>query len=126
MNILKVYESGNVFDAKVLDLSKDVLIAKFQKGVGHLTSLSLGAGVVNSLSAPHLLLNSFKNLACVSFATDYSFAQAEALKSAAGSRPATGGATVVEEKKEEVKEEKEEEEVDVDMGGLFGGDDDDY
>ena len=37
--------------------------------------------------------------------------------------PATGTATVA-----EVKEEKkeEEEEVDVDMGGLFGGDDDDY
>lgn len=37
---------------------------------------------------------------------------------------ATAAATATEEKKEEKKEE--EEEVDVDMGGLFGGDDDDY
>ena len=43
---------------------------------------------------------------------------------AAGAGPvAAGGAAAVEEApKEEVKEEEE----DVDMGGLFGGDDDDY
>merc|ERR1719230_729607 len=44
-----------------------------------------------------------------------------------GGAAATGGdqpAEAVAEQKEEKKEE--EEEVDVDMGGLFGGDDDDY
>lgn len=127
MEILKVYEAGNIFDAAVLSLSKEVLLQKFQGGISNLTKLSLGGGVVNKLSAPHHLLNSFKNLACVSFASDYSFPQAEKMKSAAGSRPAAGGAVAggaVEEKKEEKKEE--EEEVDVDMGGLFGGDDDEY
>ena len=42
---------------------------------------------------------------------------------AGGAGPAAAGAAAVEEApKEEVKEEEE----DVDMGGLFGGDDDDY
>ena len=39
-----------------------------------------------------------------------------------GAKPAAAGAAAV----EEVKEEKKEEVEDVDMGGLFGGDDDDY
>ena len=37
-----------------------------------------------------------------------------------------GGADVAEVVEEKKEEKKEEEEVDVDMGGLFGGDDDDY
>lgn len=125
MNILKVYEQGNVFDAAVLDLSKDVLLQKFQGGIMNLTKMSLGGGVVNKLSATHHILNSFKNLACVSFASNYSFEQAEKMKSAAGSRPAATGAVATTEAKVEEKKE-EEEEVDVDMGGLFGGDDDEY
>lgn len=46
------------------------------------------------------------------------------LGSMGGAAAGTGAVatTAVEEK----KEEKEEEEVDVDMGGLFGGDDDEY
>ena len=40
-----------------------------------------------------------------------------------GARPAAAGAAVAEEAP---KEEKKEEAEDVDMGGLFGGDDDDY
>jgi len=47
------------------------------------------------------------------------------MKSAAGSRPAATGAVATTEAKVEEKKE-EEEEVDVDMGGLFGGDDDEY
>ena len=42
----------------------------------------------------------------------------------AGSGPVEGGPAPAEEKEKE--EEKKEEVEDVDMGGLFGGDDDDY
>ena len=48
---------------------------------------------------------------------------AAAAPAAGGAGPAAAGAAAAEEApKEEVKEEEE----DVDMGGLFGGDDDDY
>jgi len=70
-----------------------------------------------------MLANAFKNLASVTFTSDYSFKQADKLKEAAkntrvvAAAAPSGGAG----KKEEPKEEKKEEEAaDVDMGGLFG------
>lgn len=69
-----------------------------------------------------MILNSFKNLAAVSFVTDYNFKQAEKLKEAAKNAvfaAPSGGAPAGGNKKEEEKP-KEEEAADVDMGGLFG------
>lgn len=93
-----------------------------------MTALSLGSGYVTPMSAPHLIMHSFKNLAAIAFATDYSFAQADALKSAA----AAAKNVVVEKKVEAIeekpreeapKEEEEEEAADFDMGGMFGDED---
>lgn len=71
-----------------------------------------------------MIANSFKNLAAVSFSTDYSFKQADKLKEAAKNAvhvAPTGGAA--KEEKKVVEEKPVEEQADVDMGGLFGGDD---
>jgi len=38
-----------------------------------LTGLSLGSGFITSAAAPHLMMNAFKNLAAVSFASGYKF-----------------------------------------------------
>lgn len=70
-------------------------------------------------------MRAFKNLAAVSFSSDYSFPQAEALKAAAAAGPAASGGEAAAggaaAKKEEVVEEEEEVEMGMD---LFGGDDD--
>lgn len=88
-----------------------------------MAAISLATGYITKPAIPHMIVNSFKNLASVSFVTDYSFKQAEKLKEASknavavASKAPAGGA-----KKEEKVEEKpkEEEAADVDMGGLFG------
>jgi large subunit ribosomal protein LP0 len=73
-------------------------------------------------------LNGFKNLVAVSAASGFEFPQAKAMLEAAknapaaGSGPAAAGGAAAAAPKEEEKEEEE----DVDMGGLFGGDDEDY
>jgi len=70
-----------------------------------------------------LLANSFKNLAAVSFVTDYSFKQADKLKAAAKNAASATTAAPAGGKgaaKAEVKEEVKEEEADVDMGNMFG------
>jgi len=127
MVVSKVLQDGSLFDAKVLDLSTDSILAKFKAACGVQASLSLGAGFPTSASAPHSLLNGFKNLVAASAASGYDFPQATALLEAAKNAPAAGAAaTTAAAEAAPVVEEKKEEVEDVDMGGLFGGDDDDY
>lgn len=90
-----------------------------------MTALSLGSGYIVSSAAPHCVARAFKNLAAVSLASGFEIEQLKAMKAAAAAGPATaapakGGAAPA--KKEEKVEEEEE---DLDMGGMFG-DEDDY
>merc|ERR1719235_910248 len=112
MHVKKVLQNGSVFDAAVLDISESDILAKFKRAIGIQADLGLGLGVPNAASAP----------------SGYEFPQAKAMLDAAKNAPAAGAGpaaatTAAAAPKEEVKEEEEE---DVDMGGLFGGDDDDY
>jgi large subunit ribosomal protein LP0 len=127
MEVSKVLQDGSLFDAKVLDLSAASIIAKFKNAAGVQASLSLGAGFPTSASAPHSLLNGFKNLVAASAASGFEFAQATALLEAAKNAPAAGAAAATgAAQAAPVEEEKKEEVEAVDMGGLFGGDDDEY
>jgi len=125
MAITKILQDGNVFDAAVLDLNTDTLVAKFKKAAAVQASFSLGIGFPTTSSVPHSLLNSFKNMVAVCAVSGYEFKEGQALLEAAKSAPAAGAAPTSSAKAEPVEEKKEEAE-DVDMGGLFGGDDDDY
>jgi len=124
MEVKKVLQNGSMFDAKVLDLSTDAILDKFKKAISIQASLSLASGYSTSASAPHTLLNGFKNLAAVAAMSGYEFKEATALLNAAKNAPAAGAAGPAAEAAAPVEEKKEEAE-DVDMGGLFG-DDDEY
>jgi len=127
MEVLKVLQDGSVFDAKVLDLSTDSILDKFKSAVKVQASLSLGAGIPSTASAPHSLLNGFKNLVAVSAQTGFEFDQAKTILEAAKNAPAAGAATTTAAAEVAAPvEEKKEEAEDVDMGGLFGDDEDEY
>jgi len=108
----------------VLDITPKDIRDRFQKSILNMAAISLASGYITKPAVPHLLINSFKNLASVSFSTDYSFKQADKLKEAAKNAPAQTAAPAKGGKQEEVKKEEEkpkEEEVDMDLGGgLFG------
>merc|ERR1712227_360469 len=125
MHVKKVLQNGSVFDAAVLDIPTDDILAKFKRAIGVQADVGLGLGVPNKASAPHTLLNGFKNLVAVSAASGFEFPQAKAMLDAAKNAPAAGAvaASAGPAKVEAAKEEEKEEEEDVDMGGLFGGDD---
>lgn len=92
MNVVKVLQDGSLFDAKVLDLSVDAILEKFKAAAKMQASLSLGAGFATSASAPHSLINGFKNLAAVCASSGYEFKEAKALLEAAKNAPAAGAA----------------------------------
>lgn len=124
MAVKKLYDDGQTFNPEVLDISSADILKTFQRTISNLASISLASGYVTKAAIPHILVNSFKNLAAVTFDSDYSFKQADKLKEAAknavhaapaGAAPAKAAAKVEEKPKEE-------EAADVDMGGLFGDD----
>jgi len=83
---------------------------------------------VTKAAVPHIILNSFKNLASVTFETEYSFPQADKMKEAAKkaatavSAPKADAKGGKKEEKAKEPEPKKEEEADVGVGGLFGDD----
>jgi large subunit ribosomal protein LP0 len=124
MGVKKVYDDGQTFNPEILDISNADILKRFQSSISNLASISLASGYITKPAIPHLILNSFKNLAAVTFDSDYSFKQAEKMKLAAQTAvvaaPAGGAPAKAAAKVEE--KPKEEEPADVDMGGLFGDD----
>jgi len=73
MKVTKILQNENLFDAAVLDLSSEIILEKFKRAIGFQTGLALGLGVPTVSSAPHTLLNGFKNLVAVSAACGWEF-----------------------------------------------------
>jgi len=126
-----VYDNGSIFDAKVLDITDDVLASKFSAALSAIAALSLALGYPTQASVPHSIANAFKAVIAVTLGCDkYSFDTADVYKeyladpskfAAASGGAAAGGAAAV----EAVVEEEEEEEADmgggVDMFASEGG-----
>merc|ERR1712157_48417 len=124
-----VYDNGSVFDAKVLDVTDDVLAAKFANALSLLASVSLVIGYPTQASIPHSIANAFKAILSVTLGCDnYSFDKADVYReyladpskfASVSAGPAGGEAAA------EVEEEEEEE---MDLGGgmdMFGGEEGD-
>ena len=73
MNVKKVYDDGAIYDASILDITQDQIVENFSKTISNMASVSLASGYITKPAVPHLLGNAFKNLASVTFVTDYSF-----------------------------------------------------
>ena len=80
LTVKQVYESGAVFDPEILDIKPADLRAKFVAGVQNIAAISLQIGYPTVASAPHSIVNGFKNLLAIAAATDIEFEQAKGLK----------------------------------------------
>lgn len=129
VSLKAVYDNGSLFDAKVLDITDEVLAAKFSEALKSLAALSLALGIPTQASVPHSIANAFKAILSITIELEnYSFEKAdlyeEYLKDPskfAGSGGGGGDAAAAEGPAEE--EEEEEEEADIGGGmDMFGGD----
>jgi len=120
MEVKTVYDDGSILTPEVFKMSPDDILAKFANGVKNLASLSLAVGEINELSVPHMLLNGFKNLACISLEADVKVKQLGALTAAPAKTEKKDEKTV--EKKVEKVEEKKPEETEQNLGNMFGDD----
>lgn len=80
ITVAKVYSDGSVFGVHILDLTEDVLLGRFFMGVRAVAALSLELGYPTMASIRHSFINGFKNLLCVSLATDYTFEESKVFK----------------------------------------------
>jgi large subunit ribosomal protein LP0 len=124
LKISNVYDNGSVYEASVLDLSDDDIIARFRKGVANIAAIGLAVGYPTVASLPHSLIRGFKNVLGVALATDYSFPRVDKFKQAIAAGPAkaapSGDAPAKKEEKKVEKQKEPEPEPDEDMGlGLF-------
>lgn len=129
----KVYDNGSLFDAKVLDITEEVLAAKFAEALNMLAAFSLASGFPTQASVPHSIVNAYKVMLAITIELDsYTFAKAETIKeylkdpskfvgSGGGGGGGGGGDAAAEAVKEE---EPEEEEMEVGGGAaaMFGDD----
>lgn len=131
IEILKVYQDGTVFDAKVLELSDSDLITKFIAGIANMAAFSREIGIPTEAGLPHAFGNAFKNVAALIADVDFEFeevaevkkfladpdAYAAANPSAAPAAGGGGGAVAPAAAAAAVVEEEEEEECDFDLFG---------
>lgn len=127
LTVSKVFSEGYAFDPTILDMDNSVLLDKFVLGIRRVAAVSMAIGLPTAASAPHSMINGFKNVLAVALATSLSFPYAEALKDrlanpeayAAAAPSAASAAPAAAQAKAAPVEEEEEEEEDVDFD-LFG------
>ena len=76
----QVYDSGTIFEPRILDIKPEDLRAKFLEGARNVAAVSLKIGYPTLASVPHSLINGFKNLLAVAAVTEVSFKEAETIK----------------------------------------------
>jgi len=106
MTVRSVYQDGAVFDAAVLDITDDVLMAKFLTGVSNVAAFGREIGIPTEAGLPHMMCSAFKNIVSIVADIDFNFKEVEEIKAilsdpealakmkaAAAAGPAAGGAS---------------------------------
>jgi len=122
MQILWVWDNGTLLAPEIFNMNPNDILNKFKGVASKMAAVSLAIGQPNQLSLPHMVLNTFKNIASIALSSGLKFKQLDSLTSGSGSAaPAKSGKADAPKKAEEKKVEKvdEPEPAGVDLGGMF-------
>ncbi|UKJ87800.2 60S acidic ribosomal protein P0 [Theileria orientalis] len=122
LKVEKIYDSGAISDASVLDVTDDEIMDVMHLGVSYANAMARQLGYPTVLSVDHSMLEGFRNCMALVVDSDFVFPQMEALKNflenpeaalaATATATTSAGAAAAEVKQEEPEEEEE----DDDMG----------
>jgi len=122
MEILYVFDEGTILTPEIFNMNPADILSKFRSHSQSIASISLAIGQPNALSVPHMIINSFKNIASIALEAGVSFKQLDNLqKASTSSGPAPTESKAATTKKDEPKKEDkpQDEEAGIDMGGMF-------
>lgn len=80
LEVLKVYDSGSLFDTAVLDITDEDLMGAVGAGLANVAALSLAANYPTLASIPHSVINGYKNVLAIALETEYSFPLADKVR----------------------------------------------
>ena len=122
LEILMVYDRGNLFDIAVLDISDEDVSQMFGAALKNVAAISLAANYPTVAAVPHAIINGYKNVLAISIGTDYTFPLAQKVKdylanpgAFASAAPSGGGGGGAAAKAPEPEPEAEEEEEAMDF-----------
>lgn len=121
VQIKQIYMSGALYDSEILKITNDSMKSITERCIRNVAAFSVATNVTNKASAPHAIMNCFKNIIGLSLGSGVSIPQASMVSAA----PAQAAAVEApkEDKKAAKKKEPEPEPEEEDAGGfgdLFG------
>jgi len=123
LKMKNVYLNGQVIPTEFLNFNADKVVSVFQENVSLLTAVSLEANLPNTLSIPHMIMNTFKSLMAVGMESEYKFKELEAAmnsQASAPAQPAAGAPAAKEEVKAAEPEPEPEPEMEFGLDDMFG------
>jgi len=78
--VQSVYDDGSMYDAAVLDITDEAIMASISAGIRNVACVSLETGAPTVASVPYSILLGFTNLVAVAVETEYTFKEAESIK----------------------------------------------
>eukprot|EP00798_Chlamydomonas_sp_ICE-L_P031860 gene31860-7067_t len=80
LGMLKVIESGQIYDCAVLDITDEQLMASVVAAVANVAAISLATNFPTMASIPHSIINGYKNVLAIALGTEYTFPRADKIK----------------------------------------------